>query len=114
MTATAYSAERSALNNGDRDPSAHRPDRRQINWWLTALVAVLSLTVLIPLYLTVVTALKTPDQLGGTGFELPTSARWENFADAYQLTNFPQALMNTALITVGAVVLTVITLIVAF
>ena len=48
----------------------------------TALIAVLSLTVLIPLYFTVVTALKTPDQLGGTGFELPTSIRWENFADA--------------------------------
>jgi len=59
------------------------------NWWLTALIAVCSLTVLIPLYFTVVTALKTPDQLGGTGFELPTSIRWENFADAYQLTNFP-------------------------
>ncbi|TFB94801.1 MULTISPECIES: carbohydrate ABC transporter permease [unclassified Cryobacterium] len=79
------------------------------NWWLTALIAVCSLTVLIPLYFTVVTALKTPDQLGGTGFELPTSIRWENFADAYELTNFPRALLNTALITVGAVFLTLLT-----
>jgi raffinose/stachyose/melibiose transport system permease protein len=79
------------------------------NWWLTALIAVCSLTVLLPLYFTIVTALKSPDQLGGTGFEFPTSVRWENFADAYQLTDFPRALMNTALITVGAVVLTLLT-----
>ena len=47
-------------------------------------------------------ALKTPDQLAtGTGFELPTTIRWENFADAWNRTDFPQALLNTALITVG-------------
>jgi raffinose/stachyose/melibiose transport system permease protein len=107
----AATPETASPNDGANRP---RPTRRRrgggigggINWWVTALIAVCSLTVLIPLYLTVVTALKTPDQLGGTGFELPTSVRWENFADAYELTNFPQALMNTALIAVGAVVLT--------
>jgi raffinose/stachyose/melibiose transport system permease protein len=94
-------------------PSPRRRRRSSVNggtnWWVTALIAVCSLTVLIPLYFTIITALKSPDQLGGTGFEWPTSVRWENFADAYQLTNFPQALMNTALITVGAVVLTLLT-----
>ncbi|CAD6001376.1 carbohydrate ABC transporter permease [Agreia sp. COWG] len=93
---------------------AHRRRRRTsvnggVNWWITAFVAICSLTVLIPLYFTIVTALKTPEQLGGTGFEWPTSVRWQNFTDAYQLTNFPQALMNTAIITVGAVVLTLLT-----
>ena len=82
---------------------------RQVNWWLTALLAVCALTVLVPLYFTVVTALKTPDQLGGSGFELPTSVHLQNFADAWNLTNFPRALMNTALITVGAVLLTLAT-----
>jgi raffinose/stachyose/melibiose transport system permease protein len=113
MTATSQGTEARAIPNPG--PGASQPRRTRssrggvtggINWWLTALMAVCSLTVLIPLYFTVVTALKTPDQLGGTGFELPTSIRWENFADAYNLTNFPQALMNTALIAVGAVVLT--------
>ena len=28
----------------------------KINWWLTAVVAVLSLTILVPLYFTIVTA----------------------------------------------------------
>lgn len=89
---------------GDRDE-----DGKQVNWWLTALLAVCALTVLVPLYFTVVTALKTPDQLGGSGFELPTSIHLQNFADAWNLTNFPRALMNTALITVGAVLLTLAT-----
>ena len=95
---------------------SHRParrrgstDPRRINWWATALIAVCSITVLVPLYLAVVTALKTPDQVGGTGFELPAGINWQNFLDAWTLTKFPQAPMNTALITVGAVVLTLLT-----
>ncbi|WP_454293794.1 carbohydrate ABC transporter permease [Salana multivorans] len=85
-------------------------DTRRTNWWVTALIAVCSLTVLIPLYLAVVVAFKTPDQLlTGTGFEWPTQVRWENFGDAWRRTSFPQALTNTALITVGSVVFTLLT-----
>jgi raffinose/stachyose/melibiose transport system permease protein len=85
-------------------------DTRPVNWWATALIAVCSLTVLVPLYLAVVVALKTPAQLAsGTGFEWPNPVRWENFADAWARTNFPQALANTALITVGSVVFTLLT-----
>lgn len=83
--------------------------RNEVNWWLTALLVVLSLTIATPLYFAVVTALKTPDQLGGTGFGLPTEVRWSNFADAWRLTDFPTAALNTALITVGAVILTLLT-----
>ena len=85
-------------------------DTRKTNWWATALIAVCSLTVLIPLYLAVVVALKTPEQLAaGTGFEWPNPVRWENFPEAWERTNFPQALANTAIITVGAVVFTLLT-----
>lgn len=83
--------------------------RGNVNWWLTALLVVLALTIAIPLYFAVVTALKTTDQLGGTGFGLPTDIRWANFADAWRLTDFPSAALNSALITVGAVVLTLLT-----
>ncbi|MDQ1006792.1 raffinose/stachyose/melibiose transport system permease protein [Streptomyces sp. V4I23] len=89
--------------------SLPRPSKPRVNWWLTSLMAVLSLTVIVPLYFTVVTALKTPDQLDGSGFGLPTNIRWSNFSDAWNLTDFPSALMNSALITVGAVVLTLLT-----
>lgn len=80
-----------------------------VNWWLTALLIVLSLTIAIPLYFAVVTALKTTDQLGGTGFGLPTTVRWANFLDAWRLTDFPKTALNSAIITVGAVVLTLLT-----
>jgi raffinose/stachyose/melibiose transport system permease protein len=95
-----------------RRPRGRRPRRRErdaVNWSLTALLIVLALTIAVPLYFAVVTALKTTDQLGGTGFALPTSVRWANFADAWRLTNFPHAALNSALITVGAVVLTLLT-----
>ena len=97
-------------------PEARAPRRRNrstghdpVNWWLTALLVVLALTIAIPLYFAVVTALKTTDQLGGTGFGLPTSVRWSNFADAWRLTDFPRTALNSAVITVGAVVLTLLT-----
>ncbi|WP_028045573.1 carbohydrate ABC transporter permease [Cellulomonas sp. URHE0023] len=85
-------------------------DTRKINWWATALIAVCALTVVVPLYLAVVVALKTPDQLAsGTGFEWPNPIRWANFSEAWSRTNFSQALTNTALITVGSVVFTLLT-----
>ena len=80
---------------------------RNINWWLTAVIAVLSLTILVPLYFTVVTALKTPAEAGT--FSLPTSWEWHNFLDASNKVNYPKAALNSAIITVAAVVLTLVT-----
>ncbi|KUG62025.1 ABC transporter permease [Kocuria rosea subsp. polaris] len=99
----------STLPGGPRRSDRRRPTRARVNWWLTALLVVLALTVFVPLYFTVITALKTPDQLGGSGFALPTEVRWANFADAWTLTDFPRAALNSALITVSAVVLTLLT-----
>jgi raffinose/stachyose/melibiose transport system permease protein len=48
----------------------YKKDHR-VNWWLTAVVAVMSLTILVPLYFTVVTALKTPAEAGT--FSLPSA-----------------------------------------
>ena len=93
-----------------RRSKAADDDTRRINWWATALIAVCSLTILVPLYLAVVVALKTPEQLlSGTGFEWPNPVDWGNFAEAWDRTRFPQALMNTAMITVGSVILTLLT-----
>ncbi|WP_269937538.1 carbohydrate ABC transporter permease [Arthrobacter sp. HY1533] len=87
-----------------------KPRRRtSVNIPLTILVAVLSLTVLIPLYFTIVTALKSPDQLNGNGLALPTSLHLENFSNAWKLTNFPNALLISGIVTVAAVILTILT-----
>ena len=76
----------------------------RVNWWLTALMLVASLTVLLPLYFTVAMALKSPDQIGtGTGLAWPNPMNWENFAAAYVATNFPRAFMSTAFVTVLSV-----------
>ena len=64
----------------------------KINWWLTAVVAVLSLTILVPLYFTIVTALKTPAEAGT--FALPTSWQWGNFAEASNMVNYPRAALS--------------------
>jgi raffinose/stachyose/melibiose transport system permease protein len=113
MSTTANEAELSKLLDARGTTGRRRRRVRDsgapVNWWLTALLIVLSLTVLIPLYFAVVTALKTTDQLGGTGLGLPTHVQWSNFVDAWNLTNFPRAALNSALITVGAVVLTLMT-----
>ena len=75
-----------------------------VNWWITALMLVASLTVLVPLYFSIVMALKTPEQIAnGSGFELPNPVQWSNFSDAYTLTHFPKAFLVTAVITVVTV-----------
>ncbi|NMM94855.1 carbohydrate ABC transporter permease [Bifidobacterium oedipodis] len=94
-----------ASTTGAKDLKFHKD--RNINWWLTAVIAVLSLTILVPLYFTVVTALKTPAEAGT--FSLPTSWEWHNFLDASNKVNYPKAALNSAIITVAAVVLTLVT-----
>lgn len=99
----AQSAER----RGRRHWGSPRSHLKRVNWWLTATVAVLSLTILVPLYFTVVTALKTPAEAGT--FSLPSSWQWHNFADAWNKVNYPKAALNSAVVTVCAVALTLLT-----
>lgn len=99
----AQSAERRGRRHWG-SPGSHL---KRVNWWLTATVAVLSLTILVPLYFTVVTALKTP--AGAGTFSLPSSWQWHNFADAWNKVNYPKAALNSAVVTVCAVALTLLT-----
>ena len=61
MTSATVATKPAAAQSGQSQakPEKIRTDH-SINWWLTAVVAVLSLTVLVPLYFAGVTALKTP------------------------------------------------------
>ena len=78
------------------------------NWWTTLLAVVLSLTVLVPLYFTIVTAFKTPEQLAASGWGLPESWRLDNFSTAWEMTTYPRRLLTSAVITAGATVLTIL------
>ena len=111
MAQTALMQPQTPAQSAGRGGRWHRgfPGSRlkRVNWWLTATVAVLSLTILVPLYFTVVTALKTPAEAGT--FSLPSSWQWHNFADAWNKVNYPKAALNSAIVTVCAVALTLLT-----
>ena len=111
MAQTALMQPQTPAQSAGRGGKRHRgfPGSRlkRVNWWLTATVAVLSLTILVPLYFTVVTALKTPAEAGT--FSLPSSWQWHNFADAWNKVNYPKAALNSAIVTVCAVALTLLT-----
>lgn len=106
MTSATVAKTAAKTTQSQAKPEKIRRDHK-VNWGLTAAVAVLSLTVLVPLYFAVVTALKTPSEAGT--FSLPTTWEWHNFADAWNKVNYPKAALNSAIITVCAVVLTLLT-----
>lgn len=72
-------------------------------------LAICGLTIVLPLYIVVVTALKSPGEIvAGSGIEIPLAAHWNNFVQAWNATNFPRAFLNTAIISVGTVVVIVL------
>jgi raffinose/stachyose/melibiose transport system permease protein len=79
------------------------------NLLITALLLLGALSILFPLYLAVVTALKTPQEVAASVLALPAGLRWQNFTDAIRLTNFFTAFRTSALVTVSVVVLTLLT-----
>lgn len=89
-----------AAKAGTRPPRT----RERQNTRLTAVLAVSSLLILIPLYLAVTMALKTDHQAAaGNGLSLPNPFKWDNFQVAWHLVNYPRALTVSVLIAVVAV-----------
>lgn len=108
-TPTNESIEKGGASVGKPPRNKRRYRLHRTNWWATALVAVLSLTILVPLYFAVVTAFKTAPELAESGFGLPNQWNLDNFVEAWRLTEFPKRLMTSAIITVGAVIVTLLT-----
>lgn len=82
---------------------------KRTNWPVTLLLLLGSVAILFPLYITVVTALKTPQELANNNIlALPETFSLDNFAQAIELTGFFNALGNSLVITVPTVVFTVI------
>lgn len=86
--------------------------KEKTNMPVTILLAIGALTILFPLYITIVVAFKSPDQMttdvAGL-LSLPTSWNLNNFREAIATTNFPVVILNSLLITGFAVVLVIIT-----
>ena len=73
--------------------SRPRRNRTQLTRWaLTIVLALCSLTVLVPLYVTVTMAFKTTGQaVDGNAFSLPGPWSLDGFVQAWTLTNFPRS-----------------------
>ncbi|BAR06123.1 sugar ABC transporter permease [Scardovia inopinata] len=80
--------------------------QNRVSWPLTILTAVLSLTILVPLYFAFISSVKTNATIGG--FELPKVWNWSNYGQAWNLVNYPHAAWTTLIITVCATVLTLL------
>ncbi|WP_366180285.1 carbohydrate ABC transporter permease [Actinomyces timonensis] len=111
MTITT-SARQAASQIGAGPAAAYKVRRRGAfrgaNWWTTLLVVVLSLTILVPLYFTVVTAFKTPAELAASGWALPERWSIDNFAEAWEMTSYPRRVLTSTIITLGATVFTIL------
>jgi raffinose/stachyose/melibiose transport system permease protein len=80
-------------------------DVGRVNWGLTIIIAICSLTIVLPLYFAIAMALKSPAQTGaGSGFNFPWPLHWGNFSAAWHETNTPLAFGMSLLITSIAVV----------
>ena len=78
----------------------------KVNLPITILLIICSLTILFPLYITIVIAFK---QMMGNILSLPKSWSFSNFKQAIEMTNFFHTIMNSLFITAGAVVVTIVT-----
>ena len=81
------------------------------NIGLTILLILGSLTILFPLYMTIIIALKSPSEMTNDiagALSLPSKFSLDNFAEAMRVTNFWHSLANSLIITVSSIVLAVL------
>lgn len=81
------------------------------NWTVTLLLIIGCLTIAFPLYMTIVIAFKQPTEMTNdiAGIlSLPKSWSFANFAEAMRVTDFWHSLANSLLISIVAIVLSVL------
>jgi raffinose/stachyose/melibiose transport system permease protein len=102
VTATRGSAVTTRRRRG-------RVGQETTNWTTMIILFLCALTVLLPLYVTVMMSLKTTQQaVDGNAFSFPTPIDFSGFSQAWELTNFPRAFTISVLVTAGTVIGTVI------
>lgn len=81
------------------------------NIGITILLILGSLTILFPLYMTIIIALKSPSEMTNDiagALSFPSKFSLDNFAEAMRVTNFWHSLANSLIITVSSIVLAVL------
>lgn len=86
-----------------------RMQKERTNWCVTIILFICAaLFIFGPLYLTLMIALKAPTDMNNV-FALPKRIAWENFAEAWRMTEYPKKLFNTLFITVVNLIFTILT-----
>lgn len=82
--------------------------KERFNWPMTILLIALAVIFILgPLYIAVVIAVKDPSDMANV-LSWPKVFRWQNFADAWTMTNYPQKFFNTFFITVVNLLFTIL------
>lgn len=85
--------------------------KERVNWPITILLIVGLITVIFPLYMTIVIAFKQPSEMTNSIsgiLSLPKSWSFANFAEAMRVTDFWRSLGNSIIITVLTVVISIV------
>lgn len=85
--------------------------KEKVNWPITILLIIGLITVVFPLYMTVVIAFKQPSEMTNSIsgiLSLPKSWSFSNFAEAMRVTDFWHSLFNSIMITSVTVILSVV------
>lgn len=85
--------------------------KTKVNWPVTILLLIGLITILFPLYMTVVIAFKQPSEMTNSIagiLSLPKHWSFSNFAEAMKVTDFWHSLLNSILITVITMVIAVL------
>jgi raffinose/stachyose/melibiose transport system permease protein len=86
-----------------------RTRMERVNWSGTILLILCSVTVLLPLYVTISMAFKTTGQaVDGNAFSLPAPFSIDGFVQAWNLTKFPVGAGISLLVTAGTVIATIV------
>ncbi|RMI13698.1 carbohydrate ABC transporter permease [Cellulomonas triticagri] len=89
--------------------ATRRVRTERTSWSWTVILVLCAVTVLLPLYVTVSMAFKTPEQaVDGQAFSLPSPFSVDGFVQAWNLTTFPVGAGISLLVTAGTVVATIL------
>ncbi|QJD86127.1 carbohydrate ABC transporter permease [Cohnella herbarum] len=99
MKATSYSSSASSSGKGVR------------KWrvgGVNLLMLIYALVTLYPLFWLFMSAFKTNDEFFSRPFQLPADWQWDNFARAWEVSDMGLAMVNSVIVTVVALVVTLI------
>jgi raffinose/stachyose/melibiose transport system permease protein len=86
-----------------------RSRMERVSWSGTIILMLCAVTVLLPLYVTISMALKTPEQaVDGNAFSLPAPVNFQGFVEAWDLTKFPVGAAISLIVTAGTVAATIV------